>query len=249
MRRLAIFSFAVVLMSCGQPSHSGAQTEPAPPTPIVVTATPESGGSLLEAFRVAYGGPAPLMLTSESGEELEFSPQAFVNIQPGVVALISKAETPGGGGCHACYGDLSIRYLRPEGNSFVVLSKWDGVGGAAPYGKATPWTIRTDIDDYPVMVLERQDGGMGCFHTLVSLVSLTPTGPRSIATDISTMAEYQIGEGEDPSRGWKIEGRIVPIKRGREFHVERTGLRTTPVIFRRAGDVFLGINEGDVPSC
>lgn len=212
-------------------------------------ATPESGGSLLEAFRVAYGGPAPVTLTNDNGEELELSPQAFVNIQPGVVALISKAETPGGGGCHACYGELSIRYLRPEGSSFVVLSKWDGVGGRAPYGKSTPWTIRTDIDDHPVMVLVREDGGMGCFHTLTSLVSLTPTGPRSIATDIVTEAEYQAEEGETPDKGWKIRGKIVPIKLGKEFAVERTGLRTTPVIYQRVGDVFLSSNGGDEPAC
>src|SRR5580658_7198518 len=65
---------------------------------------PPLSGPLQDAFTVAFGKPAPYATLDDDGDHVVYSPQALVDVAPGVVALISKEEIPGG--CKACAGSL-----------------------------------------------------------------------------------------------------------------------------------------------
>lgn len=211
----------------------------APTPPRVVSATPASGGDLLRAFSAAFGQPAPYRVTDKDGSVLEYTPEAFIDVEPGVVALVSKGEEPDG--CHACTGTIALHYLRRKADGFEVLGSWPQAGGGADWGKAAPWKLRTDIDDYPVMATEASDMGQGCQVSTVDLIELTPTGPKTVAQNVLTAVDNE-REGDVADRDLvSYEGEIRPIARGKSFEVilkETDGDKTVRTVYTKAGDAF-----------
>src|SRR5437588_540717 len=74
------------------------------------------------AFEAAFGKPAPYETIDDSGDHVVYRPQALVALKPGVVALISKREIPGG--CKACAGGLAVNYLATGPDGFSRLGAW-----------------------------------------------------------------------------------------------------------------------------
>ena len=197
------------------------------------------GTPLERAFQAAYGAPAPYTTLDDSGDHVTYSPQAIEEVAPGVVALIAKGEIEGG--CRACGGALSIFYLKHDASGFVRQGSWPDIGGKGEFGKALPWTIRTDIDDGPTLVTTRQQMDPTCSATLQELITLTPKAPVKIATVVVATA---FGPTADGQAGGHVEGQVVPIERGKRFAVDLSGSDRVHQVYTRQGDVFTTTDGG-----
>jgi len=197
------------------------------------------GTPLLDAFLTAYGKPAPYTTLDDSGDQVTYSPQALEDVAPGVVALISKGEIPNG--CRACGGALSINYLKHDASGYSRLGSWPEIGGKGEFGKALPWTTRTDIDNGPTLVTTRLEKESGCSAAFQELITLTPQKPVKIATVVVATA-YAPAAGEQA--GPHVTGQVVPIERGRRFAVKLSGSNSVRQVFIRKGDVFTTQDPG-----
>ena len=219
LARFATLTAAIAGCSCSpKPAANG------PPPPH---------GPLQDAFTVAFGKPAPYATLNDDGDHVVYAPQALIELNPAVVALVSKEEIPGG--CEACAGSLTIDYLRRGPAGFSRLKSWPEIGGKGRYGAALPWTVRTDIDDGPTLVTRDDHKERGCSSTMEELITLRPTGPVKIATLVTAMAyDPQPGERTAP----RLSSAITPLVRGQRFVVVFTGTTPFRQVFRREGDVF-----------
>jgi hypothetical protein len=194
---------------------------------------PAPSGPLQDAFTVAFGKPAPYATLNNDDDHVIYSPEALIDVAPGVVALIAKEEIPGG--CKACAGSLTIAYLRRGPSGFGRIRSWPEVGGKGRYGAALPWTTRTDLDDGPTLVTRDDHKEGDCRATMEELITLRPAGPVKIATLVTAMAY-------DPKPGEKtaphLTSMIVPQQRGKRFVVVFTGTSSFRQVFRRDGEVF-----------
>lgn len=217
--RVAVAAAVVAGCSCSpKPAAHG----PVPPS-----------GPLQEAFTVAFGKPAPYATLNDDGDHVVYAPQALIELGPGVVALVSKEEIPGG--CEACAGSLTIDYLRRGPAGFSRLKSWPEVGGKGRYGAALPWTVRTDLDDGPTLVTKDDHKERGCSATMEELITLRPAGPVRIATLVTAMAyDPQPGERTPP----RLSSKITPVVRGQRFVAVFSGTTPFRQVFRREGDVF-----------
>ena len=197
------------------------------------------GTPLERAFQAAYGAPAPYTTLDDSGDHVTYSPQAIEEVAPGVVALIAKGEIEGG--CRACGGALSIFYLKHDASGFVRQGSWPDIGGKGEFGKALPWTIRTDIDDGPTLVTTRQQMDPSCSATLQELITLRPKAPVKIATVVTASA---LASETDGGVGPHVEGKIAPLERGQRFVVELSGTDPARQVYTRQGDVFTTMDGG-----
>jgi len=210
---------AMAMVSCSpKPTVHG----PAPP-----------GGPLQDAFTVAFGKPAPWTTLDDDGDRVVYTPQALIDVAPGVAALVAKEEIPGG--CEACAGSLTIAYLRRGPEGFSRLKLWPAVGGKGRFGGALPWTTRADLDDGPTLVTRDEHKEGTCWATNEELITLRPDGPVKIAALVTAMAyDPQPGEGSAPH----LTGTITPKVRGRSFVVTFTGTPPFRQVFKREGEVF-----------
>jgi hypothetical protein len=235
---------AAVAAGCGPSSRSpNATVSPAPATPAVEAATAQNGADLLTAFRVAFGAPAPYVTKVNVGDQynpeletLSFTPQAFINLGPGLVALVSKGEGAStGNDAHASAGALTVHYLRLDQNGFTLLGRWTVPGSGIGYGLPAPWTLRSDLDDDPVMLLQAEDSGMGCYGETDTLFALTPTGPEKRVSFLR-ISENKQDDASSSSQNFKYDGAIVPIARGASFAVDYTGTLNKRVVFTKMPD-------------
>ena len=203
-------------------------------------AKPRASGPMYDAFEVAFGKPAPYSTLDDSGDRIVYSPQALIDLRPGVVALISKQEIPGG--CKSCGGALAVNYLKRGPSGFSRLGAWPDVGGEGSFGGVLPWTVRTDIDNGPTLVTRRDERSGDCSSTSDELITLTPKGPVKIATVI--LATGYSALPEDHGHPPHVSGTIVPITRGQRFAVVLTGTSSLRQVYRREGDVFATYTPG-----
>jgi hypothetical protein len=199
----------------------------------------QAASPLLDAFAVAYGQPAPYATVDDSGDHVTYRPQSLVDVAPGVVALISKSEIPGG--CKACGGALSVHYLKHDASGYSRVGAWPDIGGKGEWGRALAWTMRTDIDDGPTMVTTKVEKDPACSATLQELITLTPRGPVKIATVIVATA---FGPDPDGRPGDHVAGTVTPIVRGQRFAVQLSGSASVRQVYSRQGDVFTTYDSG-----
>jgi hypothetical protein len=239
---LGVVALLWALSGCGKnPTVSNSSSRPAA-SPVVERPTAQNGADLLSAFRTAFGEPAPFVSQVDEGGDsnpgsyvtLAFSPEAFIDIGPGLVALVSKGEgTTTGCDSHACAGALMVHYLRKDLGGFTLLGHWNVPNSGVGYGKAAPWTVRTDLDDVPTMVLQAADGGQGCFAEQDTLIALTPTGPE----DRGSFTRYSEDQQEPASPdNYKYDGTILPLERGVRFAVDYRGSSSKRVVFTKLSD-------------
>jgi len=201
---------------------------------------PPASGPMYQAFEVAFGKPAPWSTIDDGGDHIVYSPQALIDLRPGVVALISAKRIPGG--CKSCGGALAINYLRRDPSGFSRLGAWTDVGGQGVSGGVLPWTVRTDIDNGPTLVTRRDDTVGDCSSTTDELITLAPQGPVKIATVVvaTGYAPLPKDHGHPPH----VSGTIVPMVRGERFAVVLSGTSSLRQVFRREGEVFTTYSPG-----
>jgi hypothetical protein len=190
-------------------------------------------GPLQDAFAVAFGKPAPYATLNDDGDHVVYTPEGLVELAPGVTALISREEIPGG--CKACAGSLTISYLKRAPSGFTRIRSWPEAGGKGRYGAALPWTIRTDLDDGPTLVTRDDHKERGCSETMEELITLRAAGPVKIATLVTATAYDPRPDMKSPPR---ITGRITPIVQGKRFDVIFSGTDPFRQTYRREGEVF-----------
>ena len=200
-------------------------------------------GPLGGAFLAAYGRPAPYATLDDSGDHVTYSPQVLEDVAPGIVALVAKGEIAGG--CRKCSGSLSITYLRRDASGFRRVGSWPDIGGEGEFGKALPWTLRTDLDNGPTLVTTNVQKDQFCSATLQELITLTPQKPVKIATVVVATSFPPEGPGKV---GPHVAGKVVPIKRGERFAVELSGTDKARQVYTRQGDVFT-TRDGGATGC
>jgi hypothetical protein len=222
VRLAAAIAFAALIITGACNQKPAADHGPPPPS-----------GPLQGAFTVAFGKPAPYATLDDDGDHVVYSPQALIELDSGVVALISKEEIPGG--CKACAGSLTIAYLRRGPSGFERIRSWPEVGGKGRYGAALPWTIRTDLDDGPTLVTRDDHKEGDCRMTMEELITLRPAGPVKIATLVTAMA-YDPKPGEKTAP--RLTSTIVPQALGKRFTAVFSGTDSFRQVFNRQGDIF-----------
>jgi len=200
-------------------------------------------GPMADAFLAAYGQPAPYATLDDSGDHITYSPQALEDVAPGVVALIAKGEIADG--CRKCSGGLSIYYLRRDASGYRRLGSWPDIGGQGEFGKALPWTLRTDIDNGPTLVTTNVQKDPTCSATLQELITLTPKQPVKIATVVVATSFAPEAAGKV---GAHVAGKVVPIERGKRFAVELSGSDSVHQVYTRQGEVFT-TRDGGATGC
>jgi hypothetical protein len=223
--RAASTALLLALGACGQGGPPG---------------KPAASGPMYQAFEVAFGKPAPYSTIDDGGDRIVYNPQALIDLQPGVVALISAKRIPRG--CRSCGGALAINYLRRDPSGFSRLGAWADAGGQGVSGGVLPWTIRTDIDNGPTLVTRRDERRGDCSSTTDELITLAPKGPVKIATVVVATGYAPLPE--DHGHPPHVSGAIVPIVRGERFAVVLSGTSSLRQVFRREGDVFTTYSPG-----
>jgi hypothetical protein len=251
MRTSIAISLLALLCACDA-EWKGKATAPAtPPAPQIETATVTNGADLLEAFLAAFGQPAPYRATipaSEGSAEhaLEFSPLAFINIAPNVVALVSKGEGRNTDyTCHACSGAMTMHYLKRGPQGFTVLGHWPIESGGAGYGEVNQWSIRTDLDDVPTMLVANQNAGMGCTTELDTLVALTPTGPEERGSFTRSSSYQEAVDVKNGPKDYSYEGKVIAIERGKRIAIDYSGKTLRRIEFVKGSDRVYRPEHGD----
>lgn len=255
-RTAALCIIALLLLtSCGQDSKFGQFLNHTFQKTKVEAPTAENGANMLEAFNVAFRLPPPVVLgffipneTNESDAEvtrfsaapknvqtdfqLSFEPAAFVHISNDLVALVSNGTGEQTSyNCHACQGKMTVHYLKKEENGYTLLGNWEISSGAADFGETSPWTVKDDIDQNPVMYFTRTFGGMGCHYEGVTIVALTPIGPEAIA-EFTLAVGYR--ESEDTTNGpsdFDYAGTFRQLQKGRKFAIDYVGTKSGRAIY------------------
>lgn len=198
-------------------------------------------------FTMAETGPGFSADWARSGNHLIYEPSALVDVTPGTVALISKG-TLAEFHCHACDGALAVHYLKKEGTGFSLVGAWPAIGGEAGFGESADWSIRTDLENAPVMMTKSGWAGMGCSVTSIGLIALTPDGPIVREEGFVLNSDYDGGVGPDPSTKYNYHGQIMPLETGKRFAVQYSGTRQFRVEYVRKGDVYVP-DSPEPPGC
>lgn len=185
------------------------------------------------AFRAAYGKPSPVAAQTPLGT-VNFKPGGLVDVDhsAGVVALVALGENPEN--CHACTGNLSVHYLK---RTALGLKPWgtvndyefDGDGFGAPPN----WSVRRDLERYPVLVIETGYTGQGCTSAQQSLVELTPEAAEMRVASVPILYDNSGAYEEGDPQVVELEGEIRPLVKGKRFEVVFHGTRSLRLIYER----------------
>jgi hypothetical protein len=251
--RTSIVTLLLVFLSaCGAgDDNKGAS----PAAPLVETATVSNGADLLEAFHEAFGQAAPYRATIPTSEgslehRLDFSPLAFINIAPDVVALVSRGEGRDTDySCHACAGAMTMHYLKRGPQGFTVLGRWQIASGGAAYGAVNPLSVRTDLDDVPTMIVADTSGGMGCEVETDTLVALTPTGPEDRGSFTRLSSYQELVDVKNGPKDYSYAGKVIPLDKGKQFTVEYSGGAPRSIKFDKQSDRIYRSGQDFPPAC
>ena len=244
MRKLLILgAMALALSACTRAEPGKANADPrdgktaaAPPSQTALTAA--------EAFRLAFGKPAPAARTVARGEPgneetLTYTPAKLVPVGD-VMALVSTATNSSD--CHACSGALAIHYFKREGSGWALAGSWPEILGGNGFGAPPEWRIRTDLGRPAYLVSETGWSGQGYTCASTDLVELTPQAPLVQATAIP-MHYDNAGVGTIPVVN--IDGKLDRGPDGK-LRVTFTGSKTGFVDYELVGGKFTRVSPADL---
>jgi hypothetical protein len=192
-----------------------------------------------KAFRAAYGRPSPVVAQTPEGI-VTFRPGGLVDVDQsaGVVALVSLGENHEN--CHACSGSLSVHYLKHTASGFKPWGKVDDYGFTGNgFGAPPNWSIRRDLEDYPVLAIQTGYTGQGCTSAQQDLVALTPEGVElrvgSIPILYNNSASYHAGDPQIV----RLEGEVRPLLKNKRFEVVYHGTKFLRLVYERKLQVYV----------
>lgn len=147
---------------------------------------------------------------------------------------MSRKEIPGG--CRKCGGALEVDYLRRSAAGFQRLGQWPDIGGGGAYGRALPWTLRTDLDEGQTLVTRRDLREGDCSSIKAELISLRPDHPVKAAEVLLATSYVASSALHLPASG--VSGAIKPLVRGKSFVVTLIGDARVRQVYRREGETY-----------
>jgi hypothetical protein len=218
----------------GRPGEIVAVSEDDTPTPLA-----------LEAFRAAFGRASPA-LVSRDGNEFDFSPLMTVEMEGGMIALLSTGAMRNAG--HSSSGVNAVHYFTREVGRLRAVREWFGVGAEGSHGvAASVWGLSRSISRWPVIYTEGGGTWQGCTVTFATLTELRPTGP----VDVAHIPVYFSDSGmvsEGAAR--EVEGALSEAIPDRSFTVDYSGsLRFREIYVRQDENYRLASGESRMPGC
>ena len=198
------------------------------------------GADATEAFRKAFGSADSAIVTLE-GEKIKYEPVALVDVA-GRRVLVAKGSVIDA--AHVTSGKVATVYFGTDGRerSRNLKALESGSSGLI----ANVW-VSSKFGPLPMVVAEGGGTWQGYSCDMVTLVELTPVGPRELA-DVPTYYDDS-GIDEKAATGVTLTGRIANIKPGISFDVIYSGSRSFTETWVRRGDTYELVGETRMLSC
>lgn len=191
---------------------------------------------LAEAFHAAFGkdGSAVFKKQGQLKENVTYTPGELVSTSFGTV-LISPGEVADA--THVNSGKVAIVYLKPSAKGFDVVQKFVPAAEAGSFGKIVDWSVSRSFGDLPIVSVNGAGNWQGHSCSTTTLVELTPTGPRHLATLPMTYDDSAaVGAKGNYTQ---INGRIENIQPGKSFDVVYFGSKEFTERYVRKDNVYM----------
>ena len=192
------------------------------------------------AFRKAFGAPGSATVTVD-GEQIKYEPVALVDVE-GAKVLVAKGSVIDA--AHVTSGKVATVYFGKDGRersrNLKALE-----GGSS--GVIADVKINTRFGPLPMIVAEGGGTWQGYSCDMITLVELTPAGPRELV-DVPTYYDDS-GIDESAGTGVTLTGKIANIRPGKSFDVVYSGSRRFTETWVRRGDKYELVGETKMLSC
>jgi hypothetical protein len=194
---------------------------------------------LAEAFHAAFGKEGSVVLKKQGQlkENITYTPGELVNTSFGTV-LISPGEVADA--THVNSGKLAIVYLRPSAKGFDVVQKFVPAAEAGSFGKIVDWSVSRSFGDLPIVSVNGAGNWQGHSCSTTTLLELTPTGPRHLAT-LPMTYDDSVAVGTN-GKYTQINGRIDNIQPNKAFDVVYFGSKEFTEHYVRKDNVYVLAN-------
>jgi len=191
---------------------------------------------LAEAFHAAFGkdGSAVFKKQGQLKENITYTPGELVSTSFGTV-LISPGEVADA--THVNFGKVAIVYLKPSAKGFDVVQKFVPAAEAGSFGKIVDWSVSRSFGDLPVVSVNGAGNWQGHSCSSTTLLELTPTGPRHLAT-LPMTYDDSVAVGANGNYT-QINGRIDNIQPGKSFDVVYFGSKEFTEHYVRKDNVYV----------
>lgn len=189
------------------------------------------------AFRKAF--PQPIVTIE--GEKIKYEPVALVDVA-GRRVLVAKGTVIDA--AHVTSGKVAAVYFDADGK--VQSSHLKALEGGSS-GAVTDVSVSARFGPLPMIVAEGGGTWQGYSCDMVSLVELTPGGPRELA-DVPTYYDDS-GIDEKADTGVTLTGKVTNIQPGKSFEVVYSGSRSFTETWVRRGDKYELVGETRMLSC
>ena len=221
-----------MLAACNDPVSKAPAAKVEPET---IKAAPPPALNAAEAFRLAFGGPSPVVRRVKDAEtdymrELTYTPARLIELGD-IRALVSKAQSADD--CHICSGALAIHYLKPEAGSWKVVAGTMELVPGQGFGMPPEIELRRDLGPSPVLVAEAGWTGQGYTCNTVDLIELGPEAPHVLVENLLVHTDNRGAAMEDSD----VEVTDARLKAGPDGAVIVTyrGHREGQLTFSRRG--------------
>ena len=207
------------------------------PLLILAALAAQVSGDAAAAFRKVF---AQSIVTLE-GEKIKYEPVALVEVE-GRQVLVAKGTVIDA--AHVTSGKVAAIYFGADGKVQARHLKALESGSS---GVIADVSVSTKFGSLPMIVAEGGGTWQGYSCDLVTLVELTPYGPREVA-DIATYYDDS-GVNPDANKGVTLTGKIANIQPGKSFDVVYSGSRNFTETWVRSGEKYELAGETKMLSC
>ena len=201
----------------------------------VSTTAPAADADLAAAFTAAFGknkGSVVLKKQGPAKENIRYVPGDLVDTSFGPV-LLSPGEVlePS----HANSGKLAVHYLARAPKGFTVTKKFVPAVQTGAFGKIVDWSVSKSFGPLPIVTVNGADNWQGYMCSSMTMVELTPDGPRHLVTVPMTYDN----SGAGGKKVLQANGRIEKIVPGKSFDVVYFGSKDFTERYVRKGDAYV----------
>jgi hypothetical protein len=204
---------------------------------LIAALAAEVSANEAAAFRRAF--PSPIVTIE--GEQIKYEPVALVPVGHQRV-LVAKGTVIDA--AHVTSGKVATLYFGRDGK--VERRNLKALESGSSGVIANVW-VSAKFGPLPMVVAEGGGTWQGYSCDLVTLIELTPGGPRELA-DVPTYYDDS-GIDEKADTGVTLTGRIDNIRSGKSFDVVYSGSRNFTETWVRRGDKYELAGETRMLSC